>query len=129
MGDILSAASLLLTIVTVLYALWYPELSEAIKTEVPIHSQDRPGPLAYVKKILWSRAVPLFFSSLVVSIIFIPDAINIVNEVFHLYKRNIYKYNSVKTAICVVVVFSVGITFHLANVLWKIVKKYSKLKN
>lgn len=122
MSDILSAASLLLIIVTVLYALWYPELIIAINIEIPKHSEDRPAPLADVNKILFSRAIPLFLSSLIVSMVFVPDAINIIYEVINRKTEVAYKYSSVKTAICVVVFFSVGLTIHSGNMLRKIVK-------
>ncbi len=126
MGDVLSAASLLLTIVTVLYALWYPELLKAISVKIPDHFEDRAAPLFEVKKVLFSRAVPLFLSSFIVSLIFVPDALNIIKEILHAEK---VIYSSVKTAICVVVLFSICITLHSGNILRMIICKYVQLKN
>ena len=128
MGDILSAASLLLTIVTVFYALWYPELIKAIDKKVPTHREDRSGPLSEINKILLSRAIPLFLSSFVVSIIFMPDAIDIIVESINREDGVIYKYNSVKMAICIVVFFAIGITIHSGNMLIKIINKRIELK-
>lgn len=122
MGDILSAASLLLTIVTVLYALWYPELNEGLKIEIPPHKEDRPGPLSKINSVIYSRALPLFMSSMLVSLVFVPDVINILKEVYEAwaqYNRAIPNYSSVKTAICIVVAFSVFISLHVGFMLKK----------
>lgn len=122
MGDILSAASLLLTIVTVLYALWYPELIEGLKIEIPPFKEDRPGPLSKINEIIYSRALPLFMSSLLVSLVFIPDAVNILSEVYETWTqnyRNIHSYSSVKTAICIVVAFSLFMSLHVGFMLKK----------
>jgi len=124
MGDILSAASLLLAIVTVLYALWYQELTSALQTEIPIHKEEYPKSLATLKKVFFSRAIPLFLSSVTVSFVFLPDAITIVIQVIDAWATdNISKnfvYSSVKTAICVVVVFSIGIAVHSGSILIRI---------
>jgi len=125
MGDILSAASLLLTIVTVLYALWYQELMSALEIEVPTHREDRPAPLSRINSILYSRAVPLFVSSILVSVVFIPDVINILREVFRAWIQaggDIPSYSSVKTAICIVVAFSIAISFHVGSILLRLFK-------
>lgn len=124
MGDILSAASLLLTIVTVLYALWYQELTTVIEIDIPQHLEDRPGPLAKVKGVLFSRAIPLFLSSATISIVFVPDAITVFSEFLDRCTQSgatdTCVYSSVKAAICIVVIFSIGITIHSGNMLWKI---------
>lgn len=132
MGDILSAASLLLAIVTVLYALWYQELISALQTEIPEHIEDYPKPLAALKNVLFSRAIPLFLSSVTVSFVFLPDAITIILQVIDAWSAgdisNHFVYSSVKTAICIVVMFSIGITAHSGSMLIKINNLTSSLK-
>jgi len=124
MGDILSAASLLLAIVTVLYALWYKELASALQTEIPEHREEYPKPLATLKKVFFSRAIPLFLSSVTVSFVFLPDAITIVMQAIEVWStgdiRKDFVYSSVKTAICIVVMFSIGITAHSGSMLIRI---------
>ena len=131
MGDILSAASLLLTIVTVLYALWYPELIEGLKIEIPPHKEDRPGPLSKINKVIYSRALPLFISSMLVSVVFIPDVVNILKEVYEAWMQDdgaIPNYSSVKTAICIVVIFSICISFHVGIMLMKMLQIKRNMK-
>jgi len=122
MGDILSAASLLLTIVTVLYALWYPELIEGLKIKIPAHKEDRPGPLSKINKVIYSRALPLFISSVLVSVVFIPDIINILKDAYEAWAQSdgdIPNYSSVKSAICIVVAFSIFMSLHVGFMLVK----------
>lgn len=125
MGDILSAASLLLTIVTVLYALWYQELMSALQIEVPIHKEDRSAPLLRINSMIYSRAIPLFVSSVLVSVVFIPDVVGILREAFRAWEqanRYIQYYDSVKTAVCIVVVFSIALSVHAGFILMKLLK-------
>ena len=125
MGDILSAASLLLTIVTVLYALWYQELMSALQIEVPIHKEDRSAPLLRINSMIYSRAIPLFVSSVLVSVVFIPDVVGILREAFRAWDQAgsyIQYYDSVKTAICIVVVFSIALSVHAGFILLKLLK-------
>ncbi len=131
MGDILSAASLLLTIVTVLYALWYPELIEGMEIKIPNHKEDRPGPLSEINKVIYSRALPLFISSVLVSVVFIPDVINILNEVNEAWAQSdgeIPNYSSVKAAICIVVVFSIFMSLHVGFMLVKMLNIKRNMK-
>jgi hypothetical protein len=132
MGDILSAASLLLAIVTVLYALWYQELTAAIEIEIPNHKEDRPKPLTKLNQILFSRAIPLFLSSVTVSVVFLPDAITIVTQVIDVLSSgdatDNFVYSSVKTAVCIVVIFSIGITVHSGSILIKIMSLKGRMK-
>jgi len=124
MDDILSAASLLLTIVTVLYALWYQAIVSVLQIEIPKFAEDRPKPLSIVNKVLLSRALPLFLMSLIVSAVFTPDMIKLFCE----YLKSVisdnsvenFHYNSLKTAFFFVVIFSIGITIHSGNILRKL---------
>lgn len=132
MGDILSAASLLLAIVTVLYALWYQELTSALQTEIPEHIEEYPRPLATLKKVFFSRAIPLFLSSATVSFVFLPDAITIIMQAANAWTTgnasSTFVYSSVKTAICIVVIFSIGIAAHSGSILLRIHHLIKRMK-
>lgn len=131
MSDILSAASLLLTIITVLYALWYIELIEGIKIEIPPHKEDRPEPLSKISEVIYSRALPLFIASVSISVVFMPDVIKILKEVYEAWVQNdgaISNYSSVKTAICIVVIFSIFISLHVGSMLIKMLKIKRNMK-
>lgn len=132
MGELLSAASLLLTIVTVLYALWYPEIVEGLNIKIPKHEEDWPGPSKKIETLIRSKVIPLFVSSMLVSIVFIPDAISIIKEAYWVWmhaENPASKYSSVKTAFTLVVLFSVYLWLQVSSILIKLISKKRKMNN
>lgn len=120
MGDILSAASLLMAVVAILYSLWYVEIVEILKTEVPSHAADKHKPRARVSSVLWSRMVPLFLLSSPVSLIFIPDALGIINDsvtLLHNKKFSAISYSSTSAALIFVVIFSMAMSAYIFTLL------------
>jgi hypothetical protein len=79
-GDVLSAASLLLAITAVLYSLWYADISAALKIEPPQHLEDAKSERRQVSGALWSRALPLAVAGVVMTAVFLPEAVRIVRE-------------------------------------------------
>lgn len=117
MSDLLSAASLLLAVLGVLYGLWYPEITAALEIKVPDFAEDRKRPYRQVSSVLYSRALPLTIAALGVSLIFLPEAIKITRDTFLQYQAQgvayIKNYNAVYTAFCFVVAMSIAIAVHL----------------
>ena len=118
MSDLLSAASLLLAVLGVLYGLWYPEIIEALDTKIPTFIEDRERPYRQVTSVLYGRAIPLAVAALGVSLIFLPDALKITHLSIQNYiSRGIEAltdYNAVQTSYCFVVALSGAIAVHLA---------------
>jgi hypothetical protein len=117
LSDLLSAASLLLAVLGVLYGLWYPEIMEALKEEVPHFSQDRRRPYQKISFILYGRALPLAIAASGVSLIFIPDAYRIILFSIQNYKLRgldaLNDFHAVSTAYCFVIAMSTAIAAHL----------------
>jgi hypothetical protein len=65
LGDALSAASLFLAVLGLLFGAWYPEICKAISLSDtrPPADGDRGPQVAEVSAALWYRTVPLIFSS------------------------------------------------------------------
>src|SRR5437868_3870932 len=78
MGDKLSAASLLLTAVAIIYSLWYPEISRALKIVPKQHKSDNRADFKEVGRILSTRSLPLFLISIALVAIFAPDTVWII---------------------------------------------------
>lgn len=118
MNDLLSAASLLLAVLGVLYGLWYPEIIDALEKTVPRYPEDRKRNYRSVSSVLYSRALPLTIAAIGVSLIFLPDAIKIVRASILGYKAQgiayINNYNAVYTTFCFIVVMSFAIAAHLS---------------
>jgi hypothetical protein len=82
MGDKLSAASLLLTAVAIIYSLWYPEISRALKIVPKPHKPDNRAEFKEVGRLLMTRSLPLFLISLALAAIFVPDSVEITRETY-----------------------------------------------
>jgi hypothetical protein len=88
MTDLLSAASLLLTALTIIYGLWYPQMVEVLKIIPPTHKADRTKPYREVCHVIRTRALPLFVISGLLTFIFVPDASRIVRSSLHNFRGN-----------------------------------------
>jgi hypothetical protein len=77
-GDLLSAASLLATIISLLYSIWYGEIKEAQGAEIALQKADRGPAIERVRATLWYRAVPLLGSAGLLVVILLPSTIEII---------------------------------------------------
>ena len=121
MGDILSATALLLTLVGLLYSVWYRELSDALDTKVPEFPEDRKRPLRHVHGVLVTKALPLAALSLGLTLAFLPVAVSITAVSLRLFlaRPSSYfrSYDPVSTAFILVILVSVFFSNHLVAVL------------
>ncbi len=132
MGDLLSAASLLLAVIAVLYGLWYPEIIKAIATNVPAHERDRAKPRKDVCDVLYSSALPLTGAALLLILVFLPDAVSIFIQSFKNYWgegfQAITRYSAVSTSFVLVVCLSLALVIYLAYFTYKLFRLRDKLK-
>jgi len=108
-GDVLSAASLLLTILAVLYSLWYSEIAAILEIRVPAHLEDASGDRRRVGNVLKTRALPLVLAAFLLTVVFLPEAVHlVVRWIRHAYNRGIWyairQYDPVSLALVLVVV-------------------------
>lgn len=126
--DLLSAASLLMTVVAILYSLWYPELTKIIEVKASQHKADNFLLCKQTKDILFGKAIPLALMSALVVAVFAPDAIIISMQSIVIYKSSlIYTYDAVRTAYCFVFIFSFILAVHILNLTYKVWSKWQKL--
>lgn len=115
MSDAISAASLLMAVVAILYGAWYQEINHATRLSVPIH--DRHEPLAVVEAALFGRCLPLAAMGLLVVLVFLPDVLEIVWHAFGVARYRglgAYEtYDSARVAFCLVVVVGGAVAGHL----------------
>jgi hypothetical protein len=121
MSDKLSAASLLLAIVAVLYGMWYPLITTTLETSVPQFAADRRKPLKEVREVRKRRAIPLAFAAIAVALVFFPDAAGIVIQSLRLASNeglcSVLRYDSVSTAFVLVELVSVYFAIHFGGVM------------
>lgn len=131
MADLLSAASLLLAIVSVLYGLWYVEIVAAAERSVPFHVEDRTKPLAEVREVLMGKAVPVALAACLVAAVFLPDTVRLMIESTQFYAREglsgILRYDAVGTSFCVVEGFAVALALHSMGLARAVSRKVRQL--
>ena len=72
MSDLLSAASLFLAVLGLLYSAWYGEIRETLDIPAPDYKPDRGPVISKVKVAYYTRALPLVVGAATVSIILFP---------------------------------------------------------
>jgi uncharacterized membrane protein len=131
LNDLLSAASLLLAVVGILYGLWYPEIMAILGEEVPKFPEDRKSIYHRISSTLFSRAVPLTITALLVALVFLPDSIKIIVASVTTIQGSgsagfLATYDAVRTAFCAVEILTIGISIHAAILTFQLI--YFRLK-
>ncbi len=78
MSDLLAAASLLATVIAILFSLWYPELAAASAIVAEERKEDNVANRDRVHAVLTSKAMPLTVFATCVALVFVPDCIKIL---------------------------------------------------
>jgi hypothetical protein len=118
MGDKLSAASLLLTAVAIIYSLWYPDISRALKIVPKPHKPDNRADFKEVGRLFLTRSLPLFLISVALAAIFAPDSVAIVRDTLGILAnpdlRAHSRYDAVPACFLAVSALILFLTAHLA---------------
>jgi hypothetical protein len=109
-GDLLAAGSLILTVLTVLYSIWYPNAQEKLALVLPTHYQDAVQELTEIRQALVGQTIPLFIAALAATLIFLPRAIGVlVGSVGDLANHGlaaVSDYDPIQTTFVFVVAFT-----------------------
>ena len=116
MADLLAAASLLLTVITILYSIWYPEISEALKLPIDEHPLNNKEAHGKCRALLISKVIPLAVVATALFLINFPDTWHIVSDgLAQLHSPARAGYNAVRTAFVVV---EVVLAFLAVHTIW-----------
>jgi hypothetical protein len=126
MSDLLSASSLLMAIAAILFSLWYADIAKALEISPRPYQEDNIGNLQTIKRVLYSKAVPVAIMATLVAIIFIPDAIRLCIDSWKLNQKSSWKeffaaYDAVRTAYCYVSFLSLALAIYMGNLVLKLV--------
>jgi len=132
MSDLLSAASLLLGVLAILFGLWYPEITKAMDTVEPPHRADYIRPYKQIKAVLYSRAIPLTTACSLLTLVFAPDAKRIIFLSMDKYSIEgigaLRSYSAVSTSFVLVVSLALALDLYLIYYTIKLVQKSRKLE-
>jgi hypothetical protein len=123
MIDILSAMSAVITVIAILYTLWYDDIEKVMSSKLPPAEKDRDLQKRQNRKVWFFRAFPLFIISAVFFLMFLPEVRTIVISSLTVLKTGTYVYNPIKAA--VVFIDILGLTFMILTA-WNIYSMRNK---
>lgn len=116
MADLLSAASLLLTVLTILYSLWHPDISTASGLPVDHFAANRHVVYRRARSVFFSKALPLCLATGVLFAAALPQAIVILRRPI---ARSFATYDAVSTIFvavtCVLLFLSAHILYNAVS--------------
>jgi uncharacterized membrane protein YgcG len=131
MSDLLSAASLLMAVIAILYSLWYTELTKLLEIQPAKYKEDNSASRKQVYNTFYSKSLPLSIMAIIVAFVFCPDAVRICIESLAKYQLKgwsaIKDYDAVRTAYVLVFVFSSILASYICRLSWKIWRLLLKL--
>lgn len=107
-GDLLSAESLLLALVSGLLALWYGEIQSALHLEKRLRVEDRGPEVATLTRTLWRRAMPLTLLAAAATAVFAPNSTQLLRRLEPLFRGDMPPYDPIAVS---VVGVNVGMAF------------------
>ena len=113
MADLLAAGSLLLTVITILYSIWYNEITQASNRPIDLSPQNNKKHLIECNKLYFGKALPLAVLSVILFCVNLPDAIRIV--VFacsQIGQKSRAEYSAVNTTYVVVTLILAFLAIH-----------------
>lgn len=132
MNDLLTAASLMLAILGVLFGVWYSEITDKELEDIPGFQKKCEASLHRVESTTYGKVLPLSISAILMFLIFLPDACRIFTYSGQLLGdigfSYIKYYDAVNTAFCVLVVMFFFYAVFLIRYLIKMMIIIRKLK-
>lgn len=124
MGDLLSSASLLFTLIGLLYSVWYAEIQRSLEVKVKPHALDRVPDHRLVRNTFRAKLLPVTIAALCLTAVFAPNAIRIVVDSIRQFRdagiAAVTNYDAVAASIVLVVLGAVFLTVHLIGMCLKI---------
>jgi hypothetical protein len=94
LGEAISSASLVLAVLTALYTLWLPDVSDALKITPKTDLDDRGPQKIQTWRALWSKVLPLALATISATTILTPRVLGILKE--FCASHTVWQYDDVK---------------------------------
>jgi len=133
MGDILSSISILVAILTALYAMFYPEIQSFQNLEADEEPANNAADYDKGKSIRNAKVLPLVIGSFLLTLVFIPEFIAQLNNTWDVFVFNNHRlifsdYSTVSAAYIVVSIFSIVLTISVFVLAFRFFAHLSKFK-
>ncbi len=124
MADLLSAASLLLTVLTILYSLWYEEISRASSSNVERYAANRRADYRHARTVFVFKALPLCLATVTLFGATLPPTVAIIQRPI---ASSLSSYDSVSTLFVAVVCVLLFLSAHTVYSAAKLGNRVRKL--
>lgn len=132
MNDLLSAASLFLAVLGLLYSAWYSEIRETLALQAPDYKDDRGPLIERVRAAYWTRAVPLAFGAVALALILTPDLVRTVwsfgAALWTVGLKTLATYDAVRTLFCAIAAMTIGFAIHACLLAVHLKRRLRELK-
>jgi hypothetical protein len=120
-GDLLSAASLLLASVGLLFSVWQPEITSALAVSSKGLRADRGPRIAQVRQALFFRALPLLLAVLLIVLTCASPTVSVVIHALTVDRGQ--PYDPIRAMFVGVWILAVGLTIVVGSQLLKLNSK------
>ena len=130
MSELLSAASLLMTVIAILYGIWHNDLAAGL-TINPGHPADNLPSERKIRNLIATRALPLTAMAWATTLVFSPEAISLSIATIRSWLEHdggAYAYNAVSTAFCLVVAISLILSAYTSAMLLGLTRLWLRLR-
>lgn len=131
-ADLLAAGSLILTVLAVLYSIWYPEVQSTLAIALPVNYDDAVPLLTQIRKVRNQQTTPLFIASLATTLIFLPKAIGVltgaIDDLADRGLKAISDYDPIQTTFVLVVIFTGFLAWQTLQLSRSLKTKYNSRK-
>jgi len=133
MADILSSASLLLAILTAIFSLFYPAITEILTIEPKTGATKKDNGPNYIrgKGVRNSKVLPLFIGGPLLTLVFIPEFLYQLKNVQLVYKAHgirMSDYDTANASYIMVTVFAIALTINILILSFKYFAHLKKLR-
>lgn len=101
MGELLSAAALITTVIAILFSLWYPEIEAAMAIKAanrPPFRADRLPEIAHARQTLLTKCMPLSVIAAMPALVFAPEALGVLVRSIDALADPLSRYDAVAAA-------------------------------
>ncbi len=130
LGNVLSAASLLLAALSFIFGLWYPDIKKTLEDRIPDVPSERLPELNAAKQVFFVRALPLTLIAWLLAVVYLPPAFRILNDPIKIAKSGIStsSYDPVRASLLIIDGILICMAVFLTYNCYKIIRRYLNLK-
>jgi hypothetical protein len=115
MDNALSAASLLLAAVALIYGAWSGDIEREVTRDVSPNANAKEKEKAHTRAVLWGKAIPLAIAGWAIVAVFTPRTMLITFDTCRALVAGTWRYGDVTTIFVLSTALSLALAIHLVS--------------